>query len=164
MPGIPHAIAALRARSEQTKDVVQGIVTGNYALAAPLKLRACGIDPSWFAIGAFGDEGRTRPDLVALALARCKERFAWSPAPRRVRRHAATHRSPPRARMHRACRRDGHAPQRGAPPSGRGHRRSGPLRSEAALRSPRSMTLAPPDPLLRRRARRAPVPPNPPAS
>ncbi|MET0591193.1 MAG: HAD family hydrolase [Polyangiaceae bacterium] len=84
MPGIPHAIAALRARSQKDRDVVQGIVTGNYARAAPLKLRACGIDPSWFEVGAFGDEGRTRPDLVALALARCKVRFLWSPDPARV--------------------------------------------------------------------------------
>lgn len=84
MPGIPHAIAALRTRSQETNDVAQGIVTGNYALAAPLKLRACGIDPSWFEVGAFGDEARSRPDLVALALARCKERFGWSPDPARV--------------------------------------------------------------------------------
>jgi phosphoglycolate phosphatase len=84
MPGIPHAIAAVRERSVRQKDVEQGIVTGNYARAAPLKLRACGIDPSWFEVGAFGDEGRTRPDLVALALRRCHERYAWSPDPRRV--------------------------------------------------------------------------------
>jgi phosphoglycolate phosphatase len=84
MPGIVAAIATLRERSRAQKDVVQGIVTGNYASAAPLKLRACGFDPAWFEIGAFGDEGRTRPDLVALALERCQKRFGWSPNPRNV--------------------------------------------------------------------------------
>src|SRR5689334_22444552 len=84
MPGIHDVIAAMRERSAAQKDVVQGLVTGNYARAAPLKLRACGFDPEWFEIGAFGDEGRTRPDLVALALRRCHERLAWKPEPRSV--------------------------------------------------------------------------------
>lgn len=84
MPGIHDVIAALRERSAMQKDVVQGIVTGNYARAAPLKLRACGFDPTWFELGAFGDEGRTRPDLVALALRRCHERLSWSPDPKSV--------------------------------------------------------------------------------
>jgi phosphoglycolate phosphatase-like HAD superfamily hydrolase len=84
MPGVMDVIAGLRERSVTQKDIVQGLVTGNYARAAPLKLRACGFDPSWFEIGAFGDEGRTRPDLVALALRRCHERFAWPPDPRKV--------------------------------------------------------------------------------
>jgi phosphoglycolate phosphatase len=84
MPGIREAITTLRERSRMQNDVVQGLVTGNYARAAPLKLRACGFDPTWFEIGAFGDEGRTRPDLVALALRRCHQQFAWSPDPQSV--------------------------------------------------------------------------------
>jgi phosphoglycolate phosphatase len=84
MPGIRDTVAALLGRSRSQGDVVQGIVTGNYALAAPLKLRACGLDPAWFEIGAFGDEGRSRPDLVALALRRCADRFAWQPDPKSV--------------------------------------------------------------------------------
>src|SRR5262245_44961506 len=84
MPGVHDVIARLRVRSATQKDVVQGLVTGNYARAAPLKLRACGFDPTWFEIAAFGDEGRTRPDLVALALRRCQERLAWTPDPRAV--------------------------------------------------------------------------------
>jgi len=84
MPGVHDVIAALRERSVAQKDVVQGLVTGNYALAAPLKLRACGFDPAWFEVGAFGDEGRSRPDLVALALRRCEERLAWTPEPTAV--------------------------------------------------------------------------------
>jgi phosphoglycolate phosphatase len=84
MPGIQEVIAHLRQRSATERDVVQGLVTGNYTRAAPLKLRACGFDPAWFEIGAFGDEGRTRPDLVALAVRRCQERLAWSPDPQRI--------------------------------------------------------------------------------
>jgi phosphoglycolate phosphatase-like HAD superfamily hydrolase len=84
MPGIRDLIATLRDRSQTQRDVVQGLVTGNYARAAPLKLRACGFDPAWFEIGAFGDEGRTRPDLVALALRRCQAQFTWPPDPRSV--------------------------------------------------------------------------------
>ena len=84
MPGIRDTVGALLDRSRSQGDVVQGIVTGNYALAAPLKLRACGLDPAWFEIGAFGDEGRSRPDLVALALRRCADRFAWAPDPKSV--------------------------------------------------------------------------------
>jgi phosphoglycolate phosphatase len=84
MPGIKEAIGTLLARNTSQEYVVQGLVTGNYARAAPLKLRACGLDPAWFEVGAFGDEGKTRSNLVALALRRCAERFGWSPDPRRV--------------------------------------------------------------------------------
>ena len=84
MPGIKATIAALRERNAVQNDVAQGLVTGNYARAAPLKLRACGLDPAWFEIGAFGDDARTRPDLVALARRRCHERFGWAAEPRQV--------------------------------------------------------------------------------
>jgi phosphoglycolate phosphatase-like HAD superfamily hydrolase len=84
MPGVKEAIATLLERSASRNDVVQGLVTGNYARAAPLKLRACGLDPAWFEINAFGDEGKTRPDLVALAMKRCAARFGHAPDPRDV--------------------------------------------------------------------------------
>jgi phosphoglycolate phosphatase-like HAD superfamily hydrolase len=80
MPGIEAVLGTLRSRS----DVIQGMVTGNYAAAAPLKLRACGLALEWFEITAFGDEGRTRPDLVALAMRKCAERRGWAPHPRDV--------------------------------------------------------------------------------
>src|SRR5262249_6190155 len=78
------ALSTLIARRTQQRDVVMGIVTGNYAAAAPLKLGACGLDLGSFEITAFGDEGRTRPDLVALALRKCAERTGWTPRPRDV--------------------------------------------------------------------------------
>jgi phosphoglycolate phosphatase-like HAD superfamily hydrolase len=84
MPGIREILATLLERSASRKDVVQGLLTGNYARAAPLKLRACGLDPEWFVVNAFGDEGKTRPDLVALAMKRCADRFGWMPDPRSV--------------------------------------------------------------------------------
>jgi phosphoglycolate phosphatase-like HAD superfamily hydrolase len=84
MPGIREAIAALRERGVTRRDVAQGLVTGNYRRAAPLKLRACGLDPAWFEINAFGDEGKTRPDLVALAMKRCAERYGAAPDPKNV--------------------------------------------------------------------------------
>jgi phosphoglycolate phosphatase-like HAD superfamily hydrolase len=84
MPGIREILATLVERSASRKDVVQGLLTGNYTRAAPLKLRACGLDPEWFVVNAFGDEGKTRPDLVALAMKRCADRFGWSPDPRSV--------------------------------------------------------------------------------
>ena len=35
-----------------------------------MKLKAVGLEHSWFRINAFGDEAPTRPDLVALAMQR----------------------------------------------------------------------------------------------
>jgi phosphoglycolate phosphatase-like HAD superfamily hydrolase len=80
MPGIQAVLSALRDRT----DVIQGMVTGNYAAAAPLKLRACGLELDWFPITAFGDEGRSRPDLVALAMRKCADQRGWAPPPRDV--------------------------------------------------------------------------------
>jgi phosphoglycolate phosphatase len=84
MPGVKEAIATVLARRHARNDVFQGLVTGNYTRAAPLKLRACGLDPAWFEVNAFGDEGKTRPDLVALALKRCVETAGFAPDPRSV--------------------------------------------------------------------------------
>jgi|SRR5579859_5046961 len=84
MPGIQEALANVLERRHARNDVVQGLVTGNYTRAAPLKLRACGLDPAWFEVNAFGDEGKTRPDLVALALRRCALTQGFAPDPRNV--------------------------------------------------------------------------------
>jgi len=66
LPGVSEALLALGADPALTL----GLVTGNYARSAPLKLRAAGIDPSKFVLGAFGDEAPTRPELVKLAMER----------------------------------------------------------------------------------------------
>lgn len=79
---IPGVDAALRGLAERT-HVTLGLVTGNYAKAAPMKLRAAGLDPSQFVLGAFGDDGPTRPDLVRLAIEKWALRGA-EPDRRRV--------------------------------------------------------------------------------
>ena len=66
LPGVPQVLEAMRSRP----DVCLGLLTGNYSRGAALKLEAAGIDPAWFRIGVFGDEGGSRPALVSLALER----------------------------------------------------------------------------------------------
>ncbi len=66
MPGIHAAIAELRTGGA----AAIGLVTGNYTAAVPLKLRAIDLDPAWFEVTAFGDEGESRSALVRLALAK----------------------------------------------------------------------------------------------
>src|SRR5690606_40566360 len=66
LPGALDTVTALRRR----EDMVIGIVTGNVAATAPLKLQAAGFDPLWFPVGAYGSEALDRNDLPALALER----------------------------------------------------------------------------------------------
>jgi phosphoglycolate phosphatase len=84
MPGVVEAIDLLHRRAQARGDVVQGLLTGNYTRAVPLKLAVAGIDPAWFPITAFGDEGKCRADLVALALRKFETRFGRPADPRRV--------------------------------------------------------------------------------
>lgn len=70
---VPHVIDGVAEVLEVlggTGTHTLGLVTGNYARAAPLKLKAAGLDPSRFVLGAFGDEAPTRPGLVRLAMDR----------------------------------------------------------------------------------------------
>lgn len=66
LPGVEGLLREMTGRERLTL----GLVTGNYADAAPMKLRAAGLDPTVFTVGAFGDHAATRPELVALALER----------------------------------------------------------------------------------------------
>ncbi len=79
LPGVLAALAAFRDDPIATL----GLVTGNYARAVPLKLRAAGIDPAQFVVAAYGDDAPTRPDLVRLAMEQWRARGA-DPDPRRV--------------------------------------------------------------------------------
>lgn len=52
-----------------------GVITGNVAATAPIKLRAAGFSPEWFPIGAYGNEAVDRNLLPALALARANRHY-----------------------------------------------------------------------------------------
>jgi len=66
LEGVLDLLDALEARS----DRVLGLLTGNVVAGAERKLRAVGIDPQRFRIGAFGSDHEHRPALPAIALAR----------------------------------------------------------------------------------------------
>lgn len=79
-PGSLELVTALRQRG----DVGLGLVTGNVSTSAPVKLRAAGFDPAWFAVGAYGSEAHKRDDLPALAVARAVEYYRQPIAPNEV--------------------------------------------------------------------------------
>jgi phosphoglycolate phosphatase-like HAD superfamily hydrolase len=64
--GIPALLDALEARA----DVLLGLLTGNIAGGAALKLGAAGIAPRRFRVGAFGSDHEYRSELPAIAQAR----------------------------------------------------------------------------------------------
>jgi phosphoglycolate phosphatase-like HAD superfamily hydrolase len=64
--GIPSLLDALEART----DVLLGLLTGNVESGASLKLRAAGLDPARFRVGAFGSDHEDRPALPAIAQSR----------------------------------------------------------------------------------------------
>ena len=76
MPGFP----AILDRLEETEGVVLGLLTGNLAQGAALKLKAAGVEPARFRVGAFGSDSRHRPDLPAIAAQRAAPLFGRVPA------------------------------------------------------------------------------------
>jgi phosphoglycolate phosphatase-like HAD superfamily hydrolase len=70
-PGALELVESLARR----RDVGLGIVTGNVSNSAPVKLRAAGFDPAWFAVGAYGSEAYRRDNLPAMAMARAIEHY-----------------------------------------------------------------------------------------
>lgn len=65
-PGIESLIAELERRG----DAVVGLLTGNLAEGAALKLDAAGIDPGRFRVGAFGSDAAERVELPPIAVSR----------------------------------------------------------------------------------------------
>jgi phosphoglycolate phosphatase-like HAD superfamily hydrolase len=63
LPGVPEILAACAAH----EGVVLGLLTGNLVLGAEKKLRAVGVDPGQFVVGAFGSDHEDRPALAAIA-------------------------------------------------------------------------------------------------
>lgn len=76
MPGV-HP---LLDRLEQEKGVVLGLLTGNLAQGAALKLRSAGIDPLRFRVGAYGSDAAHRPELPPIAARRAVQYFGRVPS------------------------------------------------------------------------------------
>ena len=66
LPGVHALIDAVAERD----DVVLGLLTGNVVAGADRKLRAVGLDPARFLVGAFGDDHEHRHELPPIARAR----------------------------------------------------------------------------------------------
>jgi phosphoglycolate phosphatase len=67
-PGVPVLLARLSTHPE----VLLGLLTGNLASTAPIKLRAGNLDPTLFCVGAYGNDGRNRSQLPAVAITRAQ--------------------------------------------------------------------------------------------
>jgi phosphoglycolate phosphatase-like HAD superfamily hydrolase len=67
-PGITPLLDEL----EQRDDVLLGLLTGNIQPGAVAKLRAVGIDPDRFKVGAFGSDHASRPELPGIARGRAE--------------------------------------------------------------------------------------------
>ncbi len=80
LPGVRELIGALRKQ----EGVTCGLLTGNYGRAVELKLAAAGLDPTWFAVGAFAEHGSCRNDLVPAAMAQYRQRLGRAIEPRDV--------------------------------------------------------------------------------
>lgn len=76
--GSPHfvalpGVAALLDALEPAEGVVLGLLTGNVAGGAAIKLAAAGIDRGRFRVNAFGCDAEHRPELPAVAQRRARE-------------------------------------------------------------------------------------------
>jgi phosphoglycolate phosphatase len=76
MPGFPEILDRL----EGSNGVVLGLLTGNLERGAALKLRAAGLDPARFRVGAYGSDAAHRPDLPPIAARRAEPFFGRAPA------------------------------------------------------------------------------------
>ncbi|HEY9015086.1 MAG TPA: haloacid dehalogenase-like hydrolase [Gemmatimonadales bacterium] len=76
MPGILE----LLDRLEQQEGVLLGLLTGNVEQGAALKLRAAGIDPNRFRVGAYGSDAARRPELPPIAARRASRFFGRPPS------------------------------------------------------------------------------------
>lgn len=76
MPGI----LALLDRLEAESGVVLGLLTGNLAEGAFLKLKSGGLDPRRFRVGAYGSDAAHRPALPPIAARRAEPYFGWVPS------------------------------------------------------------------------------------
>ena len=78
MVGVRELLAALEP-VEAAGGALVGLLTGNVAGGAELKLRSARLDPKRFAVGAYGSDSHARADLPAVAVRRAAERFPGRP-------------------------------------------------------------------------------------
>ncbi len=76
MPGV----RLLLDRLEAEPGVVLGLLTGNVAEGAALKLRSGGLDPERFRVGAYGSDAGHRHELPHIAAARAAPFFGRVPS------------------------------------------------------------------------------------
>jgi phosphoglycolate phosphatase-like HAD superfamily hydrolase len=76
MPGV-HA---LLDRLETQAGVLLGLLTGNLAEGAALKLRSAGLNPARFRVGAYGSDATDRPALPPIAAERARPYFGRVPS------------------------------------------------------------------------------------
>lgn len=69
MDGVADLLAALDTPGHR-KTALVGLLTGNVAAGAALKLRSAGLDPARFRVGAYGSDSAHRADLPAVAAGR----------------------------------------------------------------------------------------------
>jgi phosphoglycolate phosphatase len=76
MPGV----ASLLDRLERSDQVILGLLTGNMARGAALKLASAGLDPRRFRVGAYGSDAARRPELPPIAAQRAAPYFGRVPS------------------------------------------------------------------------------------
>lgn len=75
MPGVEP----LLDRLERVPGLLLGLLTGNVAKGAALKLRSGGLDPGRFKVGAYGSDAGHRPELPGIAARRAEPWFGRVP-------------------------------------------------------------------------------------
>lgn len=79
-----RGVAELLDALEGLPGVVLGLLTGNVAPGARLKLRAAGLAPDRFRVGAFGSDHHHRPELPPIAVRRAAALIGHAPAGQEV--------------------------------------------------------------------------------
>lgn len=76
MPGVTELLDQLETHG----DVVLGLLTGNLATGAALKLRSAGLNPERFRVGAYGSDSADRAALPPIAAQRAEGYFGRIPS------------------------------------------------------------------------------------
>jgi len=72
-PTLYAGVGPLLDALDRRDDVVLGLLTGNIKPGAMAKLRAVGLDPDRFVVGAFGSDHAVRGELPAIAVERARQ-------------------------------------------------------------------------------------------